>query len=247
MFYDRNSSIFSKIRSLVLFFMWACGCVVLGLASNFASLLLPWDSDFIIFALVVSAMTIIFTFATSLRSTPAFEAIGLFVLSVMWVAMGGFTVDRIGGVQCFSLPHDPINTGRNKTMPADTHCKQMKVIMAFSWAEFSIFVLMFIIVVILTIRARSHGAGSRVWNESISDLPWFGTWVGEDRRHYQPTYPMPGTTYAPSTYAPGSVYPPVSFGPDGVPERIVIQAPPPGQTVYLHPDDGYAQPTIQPR
>jgi hypothetical protein len=32
---------------------------------------------------------------------------------------------------------------------------------------------MFLIVLSLTIRARTHGAGSMVWNESISDLPWY--------------------------------------------------------------------------
>jgi hypothetical protein len=33
--------------------------------------------------------------------------------------------------------------------------------------------LLFLIVLSLTIRARTHGAGSMVWNESISDLPWY--------------------------------------------------------------------------
>lgn len=233
-----NRSIFTQLRTLVLVFILCCAAVVLGMEANFAKLL-PYDSDFIIFGLVVSCVTVLFALGGFLRSTPAGDSICFFIFGVLWVAMGGFSVDRIGGVRCIDLVGQPLNTGNTITnatasvlLDAETHCKQLKVIMAFSWAEFAIMTIMFIIVTSLTIRARSHGAHSQVWNESISDLPWFGTWVGEDRQHYQPRYPMPA-------YPPSTAYPP---GPNGTPQRIVIQAPPPGESVYLRPEDGYMQP-----
>lgn len=233
--YRNNSSVFTQLRTFVLLFVLVSGAIVLGLEANFANLLLPYDSDFIIFGLVVSCATVIFSGVGLLRSTPFGDTVSLFIFAVLWVAMGGYSVDRIGGVRCIDLVGETLNTGvvtalGNHTMPADTHCKHLKVIMAFSWAEFATLTVMFLIVISLTVRARSHGASSRVWNESISDLPWFGTWVGEDRRHYQPHYPMP--TY-PQTIPPG---------PNGTPSRIIIQAPPPGETLYLRPEDGYQQP-----
>lgn len=222
-------SIFTQLRTFVLFFILACAVVVLGLSASFASKLLPYDSDFIIFAVAVSTATVMCTSAALLRSTPFMDAFGMFVFSVLWVAMGGFTVDRIGGERCVDLLGQKLNTGRDRTMSAYTYCVQLKVVMAFSWAEFATILLMFLIVLALTIRARTHGAGSMVWNESISDLPWFGNWVGEDRQHYRPTYPMPSYL---QPYSP-------SLGGGRPPSRIVIQAPPPGESVFLRPEDGY--------
>lgn len=57
----------------------------------------------------------------------------------------------------------------------------------------------------------------------------FGNWVGEDRQHYRPTYPMPSYL---QPYSP-------SLGGGRPPSRIVIQAPPPGESVFLRPEDGY--------
>jgi len=229
--YHHNRSVFIQLRTFVLVFVLCCGTIVLALEANFANLLLPYDSDFIIFGLVVSCATVLFALGGLLRSTPFGDALALFIFAVLWVAMGGFSVDRIGGIRCIDLVGKTLNTGiTNHTMPAETHCNQLKVIMAFSWAEFAVLTIMFLMVISLTVRARSYGANSRVWNESITDLPWFGTWVGEDRQHYQPRYPMPAY--------PQSIPP----GPNGTPSRIIIQAPPPGETVYLRPEDGYQHP-----
>jgi len=233
--YHHNRSVFIQLRTFVLVFVLCCGAIVLALEANFANLLLPYDSDFIIYGLVVSCATVLFALGGLLRSTPFGDALALFIFAVLWVAMGGYSVDRIGGIRCIDLVGQTLNTGivsalGNHTMPADTWCKELKVIMAFSWAEFAVLTIMFIIVISLTVRARSHGASSRVWNESISDLPWFGTWVGEDRQHYMPRYPMPAY--------PQSIPP----GPNGTPSRIIIQAPQPGETVLYRPEDGYQQP-----
>jgi len=243
--YRNNSSVFTQLRTGVLVFVIICAAVVLGLEADFAKLL-PYDSDFIIYGIVVSSVTILFAMAGLLRGTPAGDAVFLFIFSVLWVAMGGFSVDRIGGIRCIDLVGQGLNTGSNATstiMNAETHCKELKVIMAFSWAEFSIMVLMFLITISLTIRARTHGANSKVWNESISDLPWFGTWVGEDRQHYQPQYPMPGYPQS-QAFSPGTHH--IPPGPNGTPARIIIQAPPPGESVLLRPEE-YAQGSMGPR
>ncbi|PVF94767.1 hypothetical protein CPB86DRAFT_739954 [Serendipita vermifera] len=234
-----NHGLYHSVRQWAFAFVFACAAVTLGFEAHLASTLLPYDSDLIIYGLAVSTATVLAVLAVARSSTPFLESVGLFVFSVLWVAMGGISVDRIGGVRCNDLTGD-LNTGRPRTMKAAEYCKKTKVVMAFSWAEFSVITIMFLIVISLTTRARTYGAGSRVWNESISDLPWFGTWIGEDRQHYRPTYPMPSYGGPPSAYMP----PPTAFspGPGGVPSRIVIQAPPPGETVLYRPEDGYQQP-----
>lgn len=75
----------------MLVFILCCAAVVLGMEANFAKLL-PYDSDFIIFGLVVSCVTVLFALAGFLRSTPAGDSICFFIFGVLWVAMGGFSV-----------------------------------------------------------------------------------------------------------------------------------------------------------
>jgi len=178
-----RSNLFGNIRLALLFFVFACASVVLGLSANLSAHLLPYDGGLLIFSLVASGATIVVVWILALRSTPSFESFVLFVLSALWLTMGAMTVDRIGSVQCFDLSGN-LKTNQDQTMDAAEHCRIMKTVEAFSWALFVVFISMFLLVLSLTIRARSHGAGSLVWRNSISDLPWFGQWMDGNQNHY---------------------------------------------------------------
>jgi len=185
-----RSNLFGNLRLAVLFFVFAFASVVLGLSAYLSARLLPYNGGQLIFSMVASGATIVLVWVLVLRSTPAFEAFLLFVFSALWLTMGAMAVDRIGWIQCFELSND-LNTGLGYSMDAGEHCRLMKAIEAFSWALFVVFVSMFLLVLALTIRARSHGAGSAVWNHSISELPWFGQWMDGNQNHYfYNTYPQ---------------------------------------------------------
>lgn len=171
------TTLFRQLRFTALTFAFIFATIVLGITANFAKAFLPIHQDFIIFALVASAVTMVFLIVIALRSTPRFEVFILFVYSVLWCAMGGYSTDVIGHIEC-DAQHGRIPAHNGTTYSAQGWCRQMKVVQSFSWAEFVLFVILFLIVLNIGLGASARGY-KEVWNGSISDLGWYGEEAGE--------------------------------------------------------------------
>jgi len=166
------TTLFRSLRFTALLAAFAFASIVLGLSANFAAKFLPNHRDFLVFALVMSAATIVSIAVLSLRSTPAFELFMLFSLACVWCGMGGFSTDIIGYVQCDTLSgRIPAKNGTSYS--AQGYCRQMKVLQTFSWAEFALFIILFLIVLNISLGASARGY-KEIWNASISDLGWYG-------------------------------------------------------------------------
>jgi len=168
-----EASMLISVRNGVFAFIAACSIVVLGVSANFATLFLPnIHEDFIIFSLVVSSATLIALIVISSNAQPRFDLFILFLVAVGWVSMGSWSADIIAHIECTSLKGQttPTKTG---TMPYDSYCRQMKTILAFSWTNFAITTIIFILLLILVIRVVSWGR-HEAWGESWSGVPWFG-------------------------------------------------------------------------
>ncbi|KAF8204988.1 hypothetical protein BJ912DRAFT_939933 [Pholiota molesta] len=196
---------------------------VLGLAANFANIFLPHlHPNFIIFALVVPSVTI-FAFLLTLQwATPQTEAITLFILGVFWLSMGAWSTDVIGPLQCDALGGQKTAAKNGGQTNFQAYCYEMKVIQAFSWALFIMFVF--------ALWAERFGR-YRIWHEPIRELPWFGE--------------MPGyyNTHAQGGGAPMMGYPPAGgYGPPGFPYGY--PHPNPGHSIMIQPGMNGAPPTI---
>jgi len=163
---------------------------VLGLAAHFASIFLPQlHQGFTIFALVVPSITI-FVFLSALQwSQPNIEAVILFVMWAIWLAMGSWSTDIIGSVQC-----DALGGQRTATKNGDTslqaYCYEMKVIQAFSWMIFVLCSFAFIILLQLITQAQRFGRWN-IWYEPIKELGWYGEYPGYYNRTTQPVVQYP--------------------------------------------------------
>lgn len=179
--------------------------VVLGLGSHFVSIFAPTaHTGFGIFTIVVSALNI-FIFLLALQwSKPKHEATLLFVFAVLWLAMGAWSTDIIGHVQCDIL--DERMETKTGTISAKTWCQEMKVIQAFSWALFALFVMAFYILIQLVGQAIKMGR-HHIWKEPIRELPWFGEMPGYYNTHPQ-AMPFPSPHGAQGGGYPISPYPP---------------------------------------
>ncbi|KAF8974550.1 hypothetical protein BDZ97DRAFT_1774247 [Flammula alnicola] len=202
---------------------------VLGLAANFANVFLPhFHKDFIVFAIVVPSLTI-FTFLLTLQwAVPQTEAITLFILGTLWLAMGAWSTDVIGPLQCDSLAGQK-TPSKNGQTNFQAYCYEMKVIQAFSWALFAMFVVAFLILFQLVAQAERFGR-YRIWTEPIRELPWFNE--------------MPGY-YNTNTNGPGMMqYPPPSAGGYGPGYPYGYPVPNPGHSIIIQPGMNGAPPTI---
>jgi len=189
---------FGNYRLIAYVFIFMLSGTVLGLSANFARIFLPnIHHDFTIMALVASSLTIFMFLLLAQWSQPQIEVVVLALLGILWLAVGAFSVDMIGHIECFPLGNE--QTAANKgTTSARAYCYEMKVIEGFSWAIFVLFAIFFILVVALT--SRSAAMGNRyAWSDPITDLPWFGEMPGYFQASYgygapqqQMYYPPPG-------------------------------------------------------
>ncbi|PPQ98520.1 hypothetical protein CVT24_004011 [Panaeolus cyanescens] len=193
---------------------------VLGIVANFASIFLPdIHHDFIIFGLITTSVTI-FAFLCSLQwATPWTESILLFILGILWLTMGAWSTDVIGPLQCDSIPRSQQIPSKAGTTGMRSYCYQMKVVQAFSWTIFCLFVIAFYILLQLVNQAKRFGRYN-IWSEPIRELPWFDESPGYYGQGVQgPGMPMAMPAYPP-TPSPG--YYPGAHG--GVPgSQIIIQ------------------------
>lgn len=169
---------------------------VLGLAANFASLFLPkLHKDFTVFSLLIPSLTIL-AFLISLQwAQPQTEAWMLFIIGVLWLAMGAWSNDIIGPVQCDGLAGQRTATNSGD-MSAQAFCYEMKVIQAFSWMLFVINILALLILFRLVTRAQKFGRHD-IWNEPIRELPWFGEAPGFYNTHQGVMTPQYSGGYPP--------------------------------------------------
>jgi len=192
---------FGNYRLFVYIAIFLSSGTVLGFAANFAKLFLPHlHPDFTIFALIVPSLTILVLLLTLQWAQPNFEAFTLFILGVLWLAMAAWSQDIIGFVQCDSLGGERIPTSTG-SMSERQYCYEMKVLEAFSWMNFFLFVVYFFVLIWLVSRAQSLGR-PHMWEEPIRELPWFGEMPGY--------YNVANTGMAQPVY-PG--YPPVHYPP----------------------------------
>ncbi|KAF8914625.1 hypothetical protein CPB85DRAFT_1297489 [Mucidula mucida] len=150
---------------------------VLGLSGHLANLFLPnLHKDFTTFALIIPSLTIFALMLTIQWSQPRIEVVVLFILSVLWLAMGAWSNDIIGHIQCDGLAGQRTAT-KTGDMSAQAYCYEMKVTEAFSWANFILFMLAFLTILSLTSQAQSFGRWD-IWREPIQELGWFNEYPG---------------------------------------------------------------------
>jgi len=183
-------NLFTRIRLWVYIALIVSSAVVLGLTGNFANKFLPsLHRDFGIFSLVVPSLTIVLLIILLLRSQPRVDVFFAFVLAVLWLTMGAWSVDIIGGVECDALGGNRTPTKNGSTMSSQQYCREMKAIEAFSWGNFVMLIIAFAVLISLVSRAQSLGR-HHIWGQSISELPWFGQWP-ESSHHNGQSYSYP--------------------------------------------------------
>jgi len=199
---------------------------VLGLSAHFASVFLPkLHHDFTIFSLIVPSLSIFVFLITLQWAQPRSEAVVLFILGTLWLAMGAWSTDVIGNVQCDGLVGQRTAT-KNGDMSGQQFCYEMKVIQAFSWMLFVLFVIALYLLMSLVTEAQRFGRYD-IWWAPIRELPWFGEAPG-----YYNTYPGGMVQYPPGGYA----YPVQAANPP------LVQAP--GHSIVIQPGMNGQPPTI---
>ncbi|KAI0081813.1 hypothetical protein K474DRAFT_1613063 [Panus rudis PR-1116 ss-1] len=223
------TQLFRDMRTYGFVTILLLSATVLGIAAYFGSIFLPnLHRDFTIFAIVVPSLTILLFITILSWSQPRVDAIVLFVLGVLWLAMGAWSADIMGSTQCDALTNQTVPT-KGGTVSARAYCYEMRVVEAFSWMNFCLFAIFFWILLALTTRSKTLGRPF-AWSEPIVELPWFGEWPGwpADSRY-------PGAYGGYPTVAPGGAV----YGPGGY---VIQQAP--GHQVMIQPGVNGAPPTV---
>jgi len=138
--------------------------------------------------------------------------------------MGAWSQDIIGTVECFPLGGQVTPTN-NGTMSLQTYCYEMKSILAFSWGNFGILLICFLLLLVVVNRAHSMGRYG-AWQESMSELPWFGQYGAP----YGPYGGGGGNYGGQQMYGGGMGYP------GGQAPYVIQQAP--GHSVVIQPNPG---------
>jgi len=164
---------------------------VLGLAANFAHLFLPkLHRDFTIFSLIVPSLTLLLFLISLQWAQPRTEAVMLFITGVLWLAMGAWSTDIIGHVQCDGLVGQRTAT-KNGDTSAQGYCYEMKVIQAFSWMLFILNSIAVLVLFRLAGQAQMFGR-YEIWREPIRELGWFGEAPGFYNTHQGGMMQYPG-------------------------------------------------------
>jgi len=167
-----TSKLFTNIRLGVFVTLGLLAAGVLGIAIHFATIFpSSFHHSFNTFAIVAPAVTIVLLIIILLRSTPCWDCVALAVLDILWLTMGAWSTDVIGNLQCESLTGQQTPTKNGQTS-FQGWCQQMKVVEAFSWANFGILTICLLTVIFLVVRLFSMGFGS-VWSQSVAELEWF--------------------------------------------------------------------------
>jgi len=178
-------------------YMWCivCALSVLGIAAHQATLYLGiWaQRPYIIYALVCSCLTVLGLAALCLRSQPRWDVTGIAILAILWLALGAYSTDVIGYVQCETLVGERKPTSNGGSSSAMAWCREIKAIMAFSYFTFGVLLVCLIILLGLIINLHARGQYN-FWRYSMSDMPWFGQY--EEGRGYPMQYGPPQPQYS---------------------------------------------------
>ncbi|KAG9104467.1 hypothetical protein FRC06_002123 [Ceratobasidium sp. 370] len=153
--------LFMIVRLGLFALVFAGAGVVLGICANLATHLLPTGlHDFLLFSLVVSALTIVVFILLALRSQPRIDAAVLFILrsGSPWGHTLKTLLDNSFVTPLKDKPYLP------KTAPP--------TVLAFSWANFVFLVLA--LIGLLTVAFKLYARGERdIWKNSMSDVELF--------------------------------------------------------------------------
>ncbi|KAG8692013.1 hypothetical protein FRC11_012359 [Ceratobasidium sp. 423] len=173
---------------------------------------------------VVSGFTIVVLVLLALRSQPRIDAVVLFILVALWLTMGAYSQDVIGHQFCYALRGQTIPAKNNTTMSAENYCRQMKTVLAFSWANFVFLVLW--LVGLLTLVIKIYARGNRdIWGNSMSDVTIFA----ESPIIKPGEYPMSTGTSLPT--APGQTF--VYYPGNTAPAQAQVIQQQPGHSVII--------------
>lgn len=193
--------LFMIVRLGLFALVFAGAGVVLGISAHLTVHLLSTGiHDFLLFSLVVSGLTIVVFILLALRSQPRIDAAVLFVLIALWLTMGAYSQDVLGQQSCYALKGQTIPAKNDTTFSAENYCRQMKTILAFSWANFVFLTLT--LVGLLTVVLKLYARGDRdIWKDSMSDVELF-----EEKELPKPPMPIeiPGGSQVGSGIGSGS-------------------------------------------
>jgi len=131
------------------------------------------------------------------------DVMAIAVFTILWLALGAYSADLIGYVDCETLVGQSMRTDSGGSYSSVAWCREVKAIMAFSFATFGI--LLVCLIILLALIIRLHAQGQRdIWNASMSELPWFGQFR-EVRPGPYPVVPGPQMMY-PGSYQGNVVY-----------------------------------------
>ncbi|CAE6455492.1 unnamed protein product [Rhizoctonia solani] len=193
---------FKEFRLGLFVIVFAAASVVLGICSYLTDRLISTPlHDFLIFSVVVSALTIVILLLLAQRSQPRIDAIVLFILAALWLTMGAYSQDVIGHQFCYGLRGQTIPAKNDTTISAEGYCRRMKTVLAFSWA---IFVFLTIgLLRLLTLVNKIYERGNRdIWRGSISDITYFEESPVNKSGEYPREYPRDYPRYPPSSPPP---------------------------------------------
>ncbi|KAG8786795.1 hypothetical protein FRC12_016236 [Ceratobasidium sp. 428] len=225
------------IRLGLFALVFAGAGVVLGICANLATHFLSTGlHDFLLFSLVVSALTIVVFILLAIRSQPRIDVIVLFILVALWLTMGAYSQDVVGQQFCYSLKGQTIPAKNDTTFSAENYCRQMKTVLAFSWANFVFLILA--LIGLLTVALKLYARGERdIWQNSMSDIELF-----QEKElpkppapaEYLPPPPAPSNSGSGSGSGKGShtfIYYP---GSNSAPAQHQVIQQQPGHSVIIH-------------
>jgi len=236
------TQLFKEMRLYGYVVILLLSATVLGIAAYLGSIFLPnIQHDFGIFSIIVPSLTILVFLITISWSAPRTEAVVLFILGVLWLAMGAWSADIVGNIQCDALGSATMTTKSGGTVSTKSWCYEMKVIEAFSWMIFCLYAIFLWVLIALTSRARVFGL-PYAWRAPIFELPWFGEMPGwpysgglqQGQMGQQMGYPMGMGGY------PGMGMP---YAPPMVNGGYVVQQAP-GHSLVIQPNAAGGAPTI---
>ncbi|TRM67576.1 hypothetical protein BD626DRAFT_479195 [Schizophyllum amplum] len=228
---------------LAFFVVILCfSATVLGISAYFASIFLPnLHHDFTIFTIVVATLTILAFLIILQWAQPRIEVPVLFILGVLWLATAAWATDSIGSTQCDGLAGQ-VTATKNGSMSAASYCREMRVLQAFSWMIFCLFVIAFYITLRLISQAQQFGRAD-IWAAPIRELGWFGEYPGyynQGHGAYNPA--AQGMPPQQGGYPQYGGYPQQYMnGMGGWPQ---MQQPSPGAAIVIQPGINGGPPTI---
>ncbi|KAG9016912.1 hypothetical protein FRB93_009442 [Tulasnella sp. JGI-2019a] len=198
---------FRIVRSSAYAWCIVCAICVLGISAKQASLFVNDAAyrPYIIYTLVCSTLTICGLSLLTLRSQPRLDVIAIAIFTVLWLAVGAYSADLIGYVNCVNLRGQVMETDNGGTYSSMAWCRECKAIMAFSFATFGVLLVCLIILLALIIRLHSLGQQD-IWGASMSELPWFGQFREVQGQPYQVYQGQPQPQHQQVPYGSNVIY-----------------------------------------